>query len=381
MKPTFAMNKHLHFAALLGAALLAWIPAGNAPAQTIPSLGMQPYTGISVTGVVGRVYQVQYATVMSPTATWYALQHFELKWNPHRFVDNTTPATGQRYYRVVEVDVPTNITPVANMLFVPPGTFTMGSPPDEPGRWFDEGPQTTVTISHPFWMGKFEVTQGEFVSIMNTNTSYQRNGGFWYLQFGGVGGPVTNEVLHPIDACTWFEATNYCHTLTMQERAAGRIPPGWAYRLPWEAEWEYACRAGTTTAFHYGPALRSGMANFRGTEEQPPCGEEEDCINPLGIFLGRSCEVGRYEPNNWGFYDMHANLFEWCLDYWSPSLPGGSVIDPKGTVPSTGRLIRSGRWYSSARRARSATRLGYGTPETLRSDDVGFRVILTPVDP
>src|SRR5512137_157187 len=103
-------------------------------AQTNVILDTQLYAGLSVTGEVGRVYQVQYATELSDTNTWYALQHFELKWNPHEFVDTTCPAREKRFYRAVEVEVPTNVVPVANMVFITPGTFVMGSPPDEPAR-------------------------------------------------------------------------------------------------------------------------------------------------------------------------------------------------------------------------------------------------------
>ena len=130
----------------------------RAGAQTNIGLNLQLYAGLSVTGQVGRVYQVQYATELSETNTWYALQHFELKWNPHEFVDTTCPAREQRFYRAVEVEVPTNVVPVANMVFIAPGTFVMGSPPDEPARSDYEGPQTTVTISRGFWLGKYEVT-------------------------------------------------------------------------------------------------------------------------------------------------------------------------------------------------------------------------------
>ena len=145
-------------------------------AQTNVGLSLQLYAGLSVTGQVGRVYQVQYATELSETNTWYALQHFELKWNPHEFVDTTCPAREQRFYRAVEVEVPTNVVPVANMVFIAPGTFMMGSPTNEPERLGDEGPQTEVTISRGFWMGKYEVTQGEYLEVVGSNPSYFRNG-------------------------------------------------------------------------------------------------------------------------------------------------------------------------------------------------------------
>ena len=132
---------------------------------------------------------------------------------------------------------------------------------------------------------------------------------------------MTNELRHPVEQVTWFDATNYCALLTERERLAGRLPEGYVYRLPTEAEWEYACRAGTTSAFHYGPALRSGMANFRGRYEYDSLvGTTE---NPAGIWLGRTTEVGSYAPNAWGLYDMHGNVWEWCQDWWAASCLGG----------------------------------------------------------
>jgi len=271
------------------------------------------------------------------------------------------------------VAVPTNVVPVANMVFIPPGTFLMGSSSDEPGRYAQEGPQTEVTISRGFWMGKYEVTQGEYLDVVGQNPSWFTNG--TTALGSGSGGSVTNDLLHPVEQVSWYDATNYCHLLTERERAAGRLPLGYEYRLPTEAQWEYACRAGTTTTFHYGPALRSGMANFNGHREYPPCGGETYyCDNPSGIFLGRTVEVGSYEPNAWGLHDMHGNVFEWCLDWWADSLPGGGVEDPTGPVTGSGRVERGGGFSARATSGRSAYRGGdypYGWNETK-----GLRVVL-----
>jgi formylglycine-generating enzyme required for sulfatase activity len=194
---------------------------------------------------------------------------------------------------------------------------------------------------------------------------------------------VTNELRHPVDMVSWFDATNYCALLTARERLAGRLPTNFVYRLPTEAEWEYACRAGTRTAFAYGPALRSGMANFNGHYEYPPCGGEEYyCYNPNGIYLGRTAEVGNYAPNAWGLYDMHGNVWEWCQDWWADSLPGGGVTDPAGPETGSGRVVRGGDWYYwlkwryYARDCRSASR-------SSRYPDlwdflIGFRAVLAP---
>jgi formylglycine-generating enzyme required for sulfatase activity len=156
----------------------------------------------------------------------------------------TQPMGGpRRFYRVLGPDV----------VFIQPGTFTMGSPETEAERepvGTDET-QHEVTISRGFWMGRYEVTQGEYLDVVGSNPSYWRNG-LTGEDFGGTGGLVTNELLHPVETVSWHDATNYCALLTERERAAGRLPADYVYRLPTEAEWEYACRAGATTRFSYG---------------------------------------------------------------------------------------------------------------------------------
>jgi formylglycine-generating enzyme required for sulfatase activity len=262
---------------------------------------------------------------------------------------------------------PSGPTPsfAGNLAWIPCGTFTMGSPASELWRFSAEGPQTQVAISQGFWMGKYEVTQGEYLGVMGSNPSY-----------------FTGDLSRPVEGVSWNDAVAYCAALTARERSAGRLPAGYVYRLPTEAEWEYACRAGTTTAFHYGPALRSGMANFSGPYEYPPCAGAAfpyGCYNPSGTYLGRTTTVGSYAPNAWGLYDMHGNVWEWCQDRWSSSLPGGSVTDPQGPTTGSYRVIRGGGWTYYASYCRSAIR-NYEYP-TDRYGDVGFRVILAPGQP
>jgi formylglycine-generating enzyme required for sulfatase activity len=266
--------------------------------------------------------------------------------------------------------------PIPNMVWIPPGTFSMGSPPDEPARFVWEGPQTEVTISRGFWMGKYEVTQGEYLEVVGNNPSYFRNGTTPDYTTG-TAGPVTNELQHPVERVSWIDATNYCALLTERERFGGRLPEGYEYRLPTEAQWEYACRAGTTTAFHYGGALRSGMANFNGHFEYPPCGGDEYCYNPSGIHLGRTVEVGSYAPNAWGLYDMHGNVWEWCMDWYAGSLPGGSVTDPTGPTTGSSRVFRGGSYYYDANHCRSALR--FWSAPGYRGGYLGFRVALVAV--
>lgn len=222
-------------------------------------------------------------------------------------------------------------------------------------------------------MGRFEVTQGEYLSVMGSNPSHFRNGTPVWPE--GSGGVVTNELWHPVEQVTWFDATNYCGRLTTRELQAGRLPEGWAYRLPTEAEWEYGCRAGTVTAFHYGTGLYSGMANFDGREEYES--SLGTILSSRGFYIGRTVEVGRYDANLWGLCDMHGNVCEWCSDWWSDSLPGGNVTDPEVTTPSFWRVIRGGGGRGDGAFARSANRTRFVPSSS--GDDFGFRVVLSPV--
>lgn len=299
--------------------LTLWAVEPRAIAQTSASLSVQTYAGLTITGAVGAVYTVQYTTDLAQSNDWRAAGIVQLPASPYLWMDTTVLATGRRFYRAV--------TGPTNLAWIPPGTFTMGSPSNELERatYIHEGPQTVVTLTRGFFMGKYEVTQGEYTEIVGRNPSYFRNG--TELCCGGDGGPVTNEVLHPVEKVTWHDATNYCGRLTERERASGRLPPSWAYRLPTEAEWEYACRGGTTSPFHNGLTLRSGMANFDGRQEYES--SVGTIANATGTYLGRTSAVGSYEPNGWGLYDMHGNVEEWCLD-WGLDSQGLNfrLIDP-----------------------------------------------------
>jgi len=241
----------------------------------------------------------------------------------------------------------------------------MGSPSTQAQRASWEGPQTTVTISHCFKMAKTEVTQGQYKSVMVTLPAYSASYSNDPSYFSGYS-------TRPVEEVSWTDAMTFCQQLTSLERKAGYLPTNWSYRLPTEAEWEYACRAGTNTAFAYGPAMYSGMANFDGSYEYDSAiGEIK---NTNGVHLWRTTAVASYMPNAFGLYDMHGNVWEWCLDYWQFNLPGGTIVNPRGPSTGTTRATRGGCWYNSAKSCRSAYRLpsdpGY------MSNDIGFRVVL-----
>ncbi len=230
----------------------------------------------------------------------------------------------------------------------PPGTFTMGSPPDEPERRPGED-QVEVTLTKGFWMGKYEVTQGLWKRVMGSLPG---------LMDAGEGDNF------PIYNCNFFQVEEFLQKLNEQWRATEKFPADWEFRLPTEAQWEYACRAGTTTATPYGDSLSSTQANFLG--DKPYNGA------PVGPALDFTCEVGRYAPNAWGLYDVCGNVFEWCRDWSHPRLPGGADPDLHDK-PMRSRIRRGGCFADSGWPCRSAFRLQF-EPERGHAH-IGFRIV------
>ncbi len=216
-------------------------------------------------------------------------------------------------------------------------------------------------------MGKYAVTQGQYLAVVGNNPSY-------FVPNNGY----TQDLNRPVEQVSWNDATNYCALLTRSDRAAGRIPSTWGYRLPTEAEREYACRAGTTTAFHFGSAIHGGMANFYDYYEYDASIGDIYVANPSVPYLGRTTTVGSYAPNAFGLYDMHGNVWEWCQD-WYGAYPTGSVTDPQGPVAGSSRVVRGGSWDGYGRYCRSAYR--YFDYPADRGSNIGFRVVLAPGQP
>ena len=211
------------------------------------------------------------------------------------------------------------------------------------------------------------------ISISTIGGTFPGNNPSYFTTTDLSGNPIPPDLSRPVETVSWNDAVAYCAALTQRERTAGRLPAGYAYQLPTEAQREYACRAGTTTPFHYGNELRSGMANFYGYDEYI-VGDSHH-YNPSGICLARTTSVGSYAPNAWGLYDMHGNVREWCSD-WYGAYPGGSVTDPAGPPSGSYRVIRGGYWYLSASYCRSAQRY-YNYP-SFSNPYIGIRVVLAP---
>ena len=225
------------------------------------------------------------------------------------------------------------------MIYVAPGSFTMGSPETEDGR-FDNETQHRVTLTKGYWLGKYEVTQRQWERVMGTSPS----------RFKGENKPVENV--------SWEDCQEFCRKVN--DAAIQQF--GGGARLPTEAEWEYACRAGTTTAYSWGNALNGDKANCDGNY---PCG-----TTVKGRYRQETADVGSYSPNAWGFYDVHGNVWEWCNDWYGRY--GGDVTDPIGPERGVHRVLRGGGWNILARFCRSANR-DRGSPGSRRGN-YGFRL-------
>ncbi len=239
---------------------------------------------------------------------------------------------------------------------IPAGSFVMGSPDDERGRDADEGPLTNVTISRDFYMGKHEVTQAQWLALM----------GSWPVTAPSPGNGMGPS--HPAYFVSWNDTQVFIAALNAHIVATGQGPA--AMRLPTEAEWEHAARAGTTTRFSFGDSL--SVAD----------GCEDDGIRGLHMWycgnnaaLGQpgygTKSVGLKLPNAFGLHDMHGNVGEWCQD-WSGAYPGGNVTDPVGPSSGTGRVLRGGGWSNDARNCRSASRSNDSPSAQFSS--IGFRL-------
>jgi formylglycine-generating enzyme required for sulfatase activity len=253
---------------------------------------------------------------------------------------------------LLDCGVPTPCETIVNsigmrLVRIESGQFVMGSPDEEPGRFFNEGPPHRVTISRAFYLGVTEVTQGQYETVMGVNPS----------RF--MGGSYGVDPDRPVEQVTWFDADEFCRKISELE--------GKTYRLPTEAEWEYSCRAGTETRYSFGEALSCD-------EMCVPC----DLADPHLWYCGNNLpegtkKVGTRNPNPWCLHDMHGGVREWCRD-WYERYSAGDVTDPQGAVLAEEKILRGGYWGIGLRYCRSAQRGDLGPEHAF--DYLGFRVLL-----
>jgi len=222
---------------------------------------------------------------------------------------------------------------------IEPGTFMMGSPSDEPDRDSDET-QHQVTLTKGYFMQTTEVTQGQWKEIMGSNPS----------DFSSCGDNC------PVEKVSWNDIQEFIQKLNQKE--SGRN-----YRLPTEAEWEYAARAGSTGPFVFGDCLSTNEANYHGDYPLTGC--------PKGSYRSKTIEVGQLRANAWGLYDMHGNVHEWCSD-WYGVYSSSALVDPVGPTTGWDRVFRGGSWINRAGYCRSASRAGYNPDGANRL--LGFRL-------
>lgn len=256
---------------------------------------------------------------------------------------------------------PTSPPPWPGLVWVPAGTYWMGSPADEYGRDDDESPLHEVTISRGFWIGSREVTQAEYLAEMGTNSSH-------FTLANGFAASLQN----PVEQVSWADATNYCARLTRRLQTEGSLAPGLRVRLPTEAEWEYAARAGTRTAYHFGTGLTTNLANFDWKWEHDTT--KGFIHHPNNPFPAMTLPVGSFPANPFGLHDVHGNVWEWVAD-WHALYDAAPAVDPTGPVSGLYKVQRSGGWHIFAWHCRSANR----SIKVLwweRKDNVGFRVVV-----
>jgi len=245
--------------------------------------------------------------------------------------------------------------------YCPAGTFTMGSPSSEEERLCDET-QHEVRLTQGFWMLETELTQEQWDALAELTQEQ-----------GDPLGVIKEEECEfigknlPVENVSWDECVAFIDKLN----ASGEIPKGLKFSLPTEAQWEYACRAGSKTAYFWGDSLNGDKANCNG--DKANCYGDCSCGTTFeGEYLDKTSPVKSYDPNPWGLYDMHGNVWEWCSDRYV-DYPTGSVVDPTGATNASYRVIRGGSWCSSAELCRSDNR-GYDVPAD-RDNNLGFRFL------
>jgi formylglycine-generating enzyme required for sulfatase activity len=247
------------------------------------------------------------------------------------------------------------------MVLIPGGDFLMGSPEDELERQESESPQHLVNIK-PFCMGKYPVKQAQWQAVAALE-QVSRELDPDPSNFKGKNLPV--------EQVSWYDAVEFCDRLTAHTKRQ--------YRLPSEAEWEYGCRAGTTTPFHFGETITTDLANYRGTDNEEYKWSGSYGPGSKGIYREETTVVGSFDvANAFGLYDMHGLVWEWCADHWHENYEGATTdgsawIDPANDNDNRLRLLRGGSWDDNPAFCRSASRINFNP--VIRNDYFGFRVV------
>ncbi|MBD2142589.1 formylglycine-generating enzyme family protein [Anabaena sp. FACHB-1250] len=310
-------------------------PSGNSSGSNPPPIKRRQfliYAGLGGTGLVTTVVFSQIFQVQPKLLTF----EFETV-----TVDKTGKIVNQENHQAkyFKEDLGNGIT--LDMVQIPGGSFMMGSPTSEKGWSESESPQHQVNVPG-FSMGKFVVTQEQYQQIMGNNPS----------RFSGA--------KRPVEQVSWNDAVEFCQKLSQQT--------GREYRLPSEAEWEYACRGGTTTPFHFGETITTDLANYNGTYTY--------ASEPKGKYLERTTDVGSFPPNAFGLYDMHGNVWEWCQDDWHNNYidapKDGSVWTSRS---GNSKVLRGGSSFNVPLYCRSASRTFSYLVEVDIYNSIGFRVV------
>jgi formylglycine-generating enzyme required for sulfatase activity/alpha-tubulin suppressor-like RCC1 family protein len=293
----------------------------------------------------GTRWFVEHAEWLDSATSWQPLVSLPNDSTPVHWTEPTPLLSGFRRLALFPSS-PSGGTPlpIPDMVWIEPGTFLMGSPATEAGRLPVEGPQTVVTLTHGFFMGRYEVTQARYAEVMGDNPSQFRN-----------------DPRLPVHSLTYDEAVEFCRLLTQNERDLGHLPDHFEYRLPTEAEWEYAARAGTSTPYYFDP--------------DNPAETLGDHAWYNANANARPHPVGEKRANPWGLHDLLGNVEELCRDY-SWVYPGGELSDPIGTIPTAQRYLRGGHHSLPTNELRAANRRSAPANSSFRSATTGFRLVL-----
>lgn len=277
-----------------------------------------------------------------------ALSLLAAEWKPLKSADETT---SQSKFEGTKAGGTKELSGIA-FHWCPAATFTMGSPKTELGRngkRYDNEDEVSVTLTKGFWLGETEVTQGQWLKVMKTAP--------WKM---GIKEHIKEGANFPALVVSYGEAGQFCKKLTETERRSGQLPLGWKYSLPTEAQWEYGCRAGTTTKYSFGDD-ESKLVEYGWFGDNASKVKEE-----------YAHQVGLKKPNAWGLKDMHGNVWEWCNDGYESKLAGGQ--DPQGSPTATEQVCRGGGWYDHALTCRSSHKAKF--EPNFHNHFLGFRVAI-----